>query len=150
MNVTLETHEAFQVMGVDTMIDPTQADYAAIWSQQYDPHDGDVLAAGGGPDCLGVYYCQGDTQSLFVAGRIIPADAVSPEGLSVHQVPGGLWAQFSCSFDDIGAIWQAIYSQWLPAQTHLRADNARPSYEVFPPDTMSGGRIRICIPVEEC
>ena len=75
-----------------------------------------------------------------------------PEGCSTQQIPGGLWAEFTCKGplpDSLQRVNTQIWSEWLPALTGYQlAGNY--SIEIYtPPAEKPENNISyICIPLK--
>jgi predicted transcriptional regulator YdeE len=139
---------AFTVLGLQERIQPMAADYTAIWARYEARHD-EIAALGTGEDCYGVYF--GTEQEGLVdhlACKAVPPGVAIPEGLTLREVAGGMYAVFECSITTIGPTWQAIFGEWLPAAAYAY-DSQRPSFERFPPGCHGGeARVSIYAPVK--
>ncbi len=136
MEAEIITRGESAVLGVTARINPAQADYKAIWEQQFTPRHAEIAARAVEKSYFGVYYGT-DQPGLvdFVAGMAVPVGERAPEGLTHRVVPGGLYAKFRCAMSAIGPTWGAIYGQWLPASPYAE-DESRPALEHYPPEMM--------------
>ena len=136
------------VLGTMTRIQPTAADYRALWEQGFMPHHEAIRSRATDSGYYGVYYGTGEEGLVdFVAGMSVDKGVEVPGGLTLRPMPAGLYAKFLCSMQEIGPTWRRIYSEWLPASDY-REDAARPAMEYFAPEAMEpGGRVTILLPV---
>jgi AraC family transcriptional regulator len=96
------------------------------------------LAQGGNRPVMGSFgICidmDGKNFDYWIADLYMPWDDI-PDGCSVYQVPGGLWAVFTCKGPLPGALQSVntqIWSEWLPSlQGYSLAGNY--SLEVYMP-----------------
>jgi predicted transcriptional regulator YdeE len=125
------------ILGSVARIEPMNADYVALWRNGFDPHESEVAALAVDPGYYGVYFGTDRPGWVdFVAGMVVGADVVAPEGLVLRPLPGGAYARFDCTLGTIGATWGAIYGQWLPTSGYAE-DETRPALEYYPPGAMS-------------
>ncbi|MCC6729831.1 MAG: GyrI-like domain-containing protein [Chthonomonadales bacterium] len=134
---TLCEQRAFQVLGIQERIDPTRADYRALWGR-FERRAKEVRALATEEAGYGVYFdCDESSRSDFVAGMAAARRETVPAGLVLREVPAGTWAVFECTMATIGATWEAILGQWLPA-SGMDAAEGKPAYERFPPGCHEG------------
>lgn len=134
---TLCEQGAFQVLGIQERIDPTRADYRAIWGR-FERRAEEVRALATEKAGYGVYFdCDEPARSDFVAGMAAAYPETVPTGLVLRQVPAATWAVFECAMATTGATWEGILGQWLPA-SGMAAAEGKPAYERFPPGCHEG------------
>lgn len=129
MEPTIRWHDSFWVMGMEIHADPMTVDYPAFWGQ-LGPRLGAIAPMAIEATAYGVYFPCADGLCDVFGGMPVRPDAVPPPGLIKREVPAGEYAVFECAMPDIGATWQAIYSQWLPASGY-QTEPQRPCFETF-------------------
>lgn len=148
LQAEIVNREPSRVLGYETRIEPTNADYRAIWEQGFMPHAERIAAQADSGLYFGVYFGTGEPETVeFVAGMSARADATAPEGLVLREIGGGRYAVFTCRMAEIAATWREIYSAWLPGSGHTE-DPLRPCIEEYPPGmTGPDSLLKIYVPV---
>lgn len=148
MNPEIVQRADAMVLGTMARINPMEADYRALWDEQFNPHAAEVAARAIDEGYYGVYYgTEEEGKADFVAGQLVGDVAVVGNGLTLKAVPGGEYARFDCKMSAIGQTWGAIYGQWLPTSAYTE-DGSRPSLEFYPPGAMGPeADVAIFVPV---
>jgi len=138
MEPVIRNSESFAVMGVQVRINPMQADYHGIWTNQFEPRQGEIRPHVCEDVGYGLYFPTEDQYLVdFVAGLPVAGVDTTPEGLVLREVPARLEAVFECSLHELGPTWHAIFSKWLPTSGYEH-DAPHPCYERFPPGCHEG------------
>ena len=137
MNAEIVTLPDRWVMGAQTRIQPMGADYGALWSQGFDPHQSAIQPLATEEGYYGIYFGREEAGWVdFCTGMMVAQGARPPEGCITRAVPGGIYARFNVTMATIGSTWGAIYSRWLPSSGYVE-DESRPAMEYYPPVAMS-------------
>jgi len=137
--VSITEREAFAVLGVQTRIDPWQADYHGIWEEQYMPHDEAVSGLANEEGYYALYWASDEAGKVeFLAGRAVGDVDRVPEGLVLREMPASLYAVFECPLASLHSTWQHIGDVWLPGSAQYAADESRACFEYFPPGADEG------------
>ena len=56
----------------------------------------------------------GKNFDYWIADLYFPWEDI-PEGCETREIPGGLWAQFPCTMDNLQDVNTKIWSEWLPS-----------------------------------
>jgi predicted transcriptional regulator YdeE len=133
------SRRSFNVLGVQSRIDPLTADYGTIWEEQFSPHHAFVRELAVEAGYYGVYFASpAPGQVDFIAGMAVGDVESYPAALVLRTVSAGQYAVFQCSMDAIGPTWQAIYNDWLANSGVYAEDETRASFEYFPPGVEEG------------
>lgn len=150
MNPEMIERGDFTVLGIMARINPMEADYMALWGEQFAPRQEEILPLAVEPGCYSFYFgCEQEGMADFVAGVIVPEGTEAPEGLVVRAAQGGKYAVFSATMATISQTWGGIYAEWL-TQSEYAEDESRPSYEYYAPDMGEGpdAPLAIYIPIK--
>lgn len=144
-------HDAFEVLGVLTRINPWKADYRAIWQEQYAPHDRTVSGFACEEGYYSVYFpCQEAGKVEVLCGRAVADIDEAPEGLVLREIPKGTYATFECTLESIGSTWRDIYGIWLAQAGEHAEDEGKPSFEYYPPGVDEGkAKVSIWVPIKK-
>ena len=139
MEASLVTRPRFSVLGVQTRINPWEADYPGIWANQYMPHDAVVRKLAEGEGHYAVYFAAGEPGKVdMLAGMMVGDVEAVPPGLALRGVPAAQYAVFECTMNEIGSTWKAIYDSWLPGSVDYEGDDSKACFEYFPPGSERG------------
>jgi len=134
MEPRLVTRQAFKVLGVQSRIDPTRADYHSIWEKRYMPHHDVVLKLAKEEGYYGIYFSSEVPGKVdFLAGMAVGDVGKIPDDLVLREVPAAQYAVFECQMDAIGPTWQTIYNSWLANSEQYAEDESKACFEYFPP-----------------
>jgi predicted transcriptional regulator YdeE len=85
----------------------------------------------------------------YLAGMAVPASTAVSEGLTLREIPGGLYAMVECTVGTQDDAFDLIEEKWMPASGHGK-DESRPTLDCYPPGTVSDDSpMFICIPIAE-
>lgn len=150
MEPRLVTRQAFNVLGIQSCIDPRNADYRSIWENQFEPHHDFIRKLAKEEGYYGIYfYSELSGKVDFLAGMAVGDVGEVPEGLVLREVPAAQYAVFECQMDAIGSTWHAIYSSWLADSEQFVEDEGKACFEYYPPGSEEGKiTLSISVPVK--
>jgi predicted transcriptional regulator YdeE len=131
MQPTFEEKPAFQVAGVINRGQPAELNFEDIWSNQYMPLDESIKAYSPDKGYFGIWFYPEEEQS-YLAGMAVEGLAAPPQGAVIREVPGHLYAVFTCSMATIPQAYKAAYEEWLP-QSEYEMDSTGCDFEYYPP-----------------
>jgi len=139
---------AFAILGAEVRVNPSQADFAGIWQNCFEPREAEIAPFSTDQAHYAAYFCTGQENLVdLVVGMAVEGIMEAPEGLVLRQVPAAHEAVFACTLETLSATWGRIYGEWLPA-SGLERDPAAPDLERFPPGFREGERaVTIHVPV---
>lgn len=148
--ITVSEQPAVRLIGmsVRTSMAKVPADCGALFAR-FGPRMGEVATNGGGAS-YGVSFMVEGSQDAFDYWAALPAagDAPVPAGMAECQIPAGLHASAGFdSFAGIGAVFEKLYTQWLPSQNEYVLRAGAPSYEFYAADAMQTGKGKVFMPV---
>lgn len=139
MEPAVVTRQTFNVLGVQSRIDPRTADYRSIWEKQFEPHHDFVRRLATEPGYYGMYFPSEVPGKVdFIAGMAVADTGEIPRGLVVREVPVAQYAVFECKMDAIGSTWEKIYGGWLADSEQYAEDESKACFEYFPPGADEG------------
>lgn len=145
METRIVDRPAMRVIGIARRLDPMNTDWGDIWRHQFEPYLPALGPLMCGEACYGLYYETGEPPLMDFVGGVPVAPGTEPPGdeLVARDVPAGRYLRVACAMHEIGATWDAIFSEWLPA-AEFEHDPTRPCYEEFPPGCETGAA-PVCI-----
>jgi AraC family transcriptional regulator len=86
---------------------------------------------------------KGKDFDYWIADIYLPWENI-PEGCETRMIPGGLWAEFPCTIDNLQDTNTKIWSEWLPA---LQGYDLAGDYdiEVYVPKDDGSGELNVAI-----
>jgi len=131
MEAKIINRDDSHVLGIHAVINPMAADYQELWGKQFNARQADIDPLASESGYYSAYFGTGvEGQVDFVAGVMVDADAIVPEGLVKRPVPGGEYAAFECGMSEISGTWGRIYGEWMPSSGYVE-DETRPSLEFY-------------------
>jgi len=134
---TMEHRDAFWVLGIQERADPMQVDYGAFWAR-FKARAAEVQPLATEPAGYGVYFPTDEEGLVDVfGGMAVAGNVTAPAGLVLREVPAAEYAVFECTMREIGALWGAIFGEWLPTSGYEH-DPSKPCFEHFRPGCHEG------------
>jgi predicted transcriptional regulator YdeE len=137
MEPRITARAPFAVLGVVTRVrrgSETPELFTHIW-KEFESHRQRIAAVATGRHYFGVSFpTDQEDETDYVAGMMVGDDAPIPAGLEKRTVSGGQFAVFECPVEAIGAMYQHIFTAWVPGAT-VKFDPAVPVFEEYPEST---------------
>ena len=127
----------FAVMGVVARItrgSETPELFTRIWAD-FESYRERIAAVAIGRPYFGVHFpTTQEDETDYVAGMMVGDETPVPAGLEKRTVSGGQFAVFECPVDAIGAMYQHIFTRWMPGAA-VTFNPAGAVIEEYPEDT---------------
>jgi predicted transcriptional regulator YdeE len=83
----------------------------------------------------------------YLAGMAVPPSTAVPEGLTLREVPGGLYVKVECTIGTQDDAFALVEEGWIPASAYEK-DESRPTLDCYPPgSTSSDSPMYLCFPI---
>jgi predicted transcriptional regulator YdeE len=137
MEPRITARTPFAVLGVVTRVSrgsETPELFIRIW-KEFESYRVRIAAVAIGTQYFGVRFpTNQEDETDYVAGMTVGDDAPVCPGLEKRTVSGGQFAVFECPVEAIGAMYQHIFTVWVPGAT-VKFDPAVPVFEEYPEST---------------
>jgi predicted transcriptional regulator YdeE len=135
------------VMGVQVSGNPMEIDYRSVWADQYMKLDAQLQPLREDEAYYGVFFETAQPNCVdHVAGVRVPVGTDAIPGAVARTVPAAEYAVFGCTVETLGATWNSIMQEWLPASAY-EYDVRAAGYERYAAGGAEDASVAVYVPV---
>ena len=150
MEPKIVNRETVTVLGVQDRLTHMEEGVPEMWEVRFMAYHDAIVALSTDKVYYGCAFSTDRTERYdYLAGMAVPPSTDVPEGLTLREVPGGLYVRVDCTIATQDDGFDLVENKWLPASEYVK-DGSRPTLDCYPPGSVSGDSpMYLCFPIVE-
>ena len=150
MEPKLVNRETITVLGVQARLTHMEEDVPEIWEKRFMAYHDRIAVLSTDKVYYGCAFSTDRPKNYdYLAGMAVPPSTTVPEGLTLREVPGGLYVRVECTIGTQDDGFELVENQWIPASAYEK-DESRPVLDCYPRGSVSNDSpMYLCFPIVE-